>query len=248
LYNHGIHGVQDMCNVLKRNGKGYFIEAGHWEKSDVLERVVSDVNAVKIAAYMKSARVGRIGEPFTGMGDFDVPPDVLRSTIGINTIVFDFNTSKDLFLQLDPTEIDAEVTSNLNNFLADGVDADIHRQAAATCLSVRKWLEKEKLTAFTVNFMAIDSTSGLNCMPFLEASKAMARGIGYAGEGDVLTAALVGALLSVYSETSFTEMFCPDWKNNSIYVSHMGEMNIALSADRPVLTVKEDLSPERQPS
>ena len=22
--NHGIHGVQDMCNLLKRNGKPYF--------------------------------------------------------------------------------------------------------------------------------------------------------------------------------------------------------------------------------
>jgi len=34
----------------------------------------------------------------------------------------------------------------------------------------------------------------------------MSRGIGYAGEGDVLTAALTGALLSVYPDTSFTEV------------------------------------------
>jgi hypothetical protein len=33
-------------------------------------------------------------------------------------------------------------------------------------------------------------------MPFLEFSKAMERGIGYAGEGDALTAVLVGALAS----------------------------------------------------
>ncbi|MCK4416840.1 MAG: hypothetical protein KAV99_01575, partial [Candidatus Latescibacteria bacterium] len=41
LYNHGIHGVQDMCNLLIRNGKSFKIEAGHWEKSDVLDRVAS---------------------------------------------------------------------------------------------------------------------------------------------------------------------------------------------------------------
>ena len=54
-------------------------------------------------------------------------------------------------------------------------------------------------------------------LPFLEASKAMARGIGYAGEGDVLTSALVGTLLSVYPETSFTEMFCPNWKDGRYF-------------------------------
>jgi L-arabinose isomerase len=93
----------------------------------------------------------------------------------------------------------------------------------------------EKLTAFTINFMAVDQSMGLPTMPFLEASKAMARGIGYAGEGDVLTAALVGSLASVYPETSFTEMFCPDWKGNQIFLSHMGEMNYKLAAKPPVL-------------
>ena len=29
MYNHGIHGVQDMCNLLLRRGKKFFIEAGH---------------------------------------------------------------------------------------------------------------------------------------------------------------------------------------------------------------------------
>ena len=28
MYNHGIHGVQDMCNLLIRNGKSFEIEVG----------------------------------------------------------------------------------------------------------------------------------------------------------------------------------------------------------------------------
>ncbi|MEW5815590.1 MAG: hypothetical protein AB1798_09385, partial [Spirochaetota bacterium] len=39
LYNHGIHGVQDLCNLLIRFNKPFHIEAGHWEKSDVLDRI-----------------------------------------------------------------------------------------------------------------------------------------------------------------------------------------------------------------
>jgi L-arabinose isomerase len=75
-------------------------------------------------------------------------------------------------------------------------------------------------------------------VPFLEASKAMARGVGYAGEGDLLTAALVGALASAYPDTTFTEMFCPDWQGNSIFLSHMGEMNLRLVGGVPQLRLK----------
>ena len=67
----------------------------------------------------------------------------------------------------------------------------------------------------------------------------MARGIGYAGEGDVLTAALVGALLRIYPETSFAEMFCPNWCGNSIFFSHMGEMNLLAAATKPQMICKE---------
>ena len=40
--NHGIHGVQDMCNLLKRNGKPYFICAGHALHSEVISEVAGE--------------------------------------------------------------------------------------------------------------------------------------------------------------------------------------------------------------
>jgi len=106
-------------------------------------------------------------------------------------------------------------------------------------IAIRRWIRGENLGAFTINFSEIDKDSGFPTFPFLEASKQMAQGIGYAGEGDVLTAALVGALLSVYPETSFVEMFCPDWKGNRIFISHMGEMNINLVSVKPKLIEKD---------
>jgi len=61
----------------------------------------------------------------------------------------------------------------------------------------------------------------------------MERGLGYAGEGDTLTALLVGALFSAFPDTSFTEMFCPDWEHDSLFLSHMGEVNPRLLVGRP---------------
>lgn len=65
---------------------------------------------------------------------------------------------------------------------------------------------QQHLTGFTINFEEAGCHKGLPCMPFSEACKAMARGIGYAGEGDVLTAAFVSALLRTLAE--FGDMEC----------------------------------------
>lgn len=238
MFNHGIHGVQDMCNLLIRKGKAFHIEAGHWEKSDVLDRVVKWAKAAHLARTMRAARVGQIGGTFKSMGDFAVPAEALRATIGIEIVPCEPSFISSLLADINEDEVEAEIIANLARFTADGLDPEAHRRTVIASLAVRRWLEQEKLSAFTINFMAVDRTSGLPTVPFLEASKAMARGTGYAGEGDVLTAALVGALASMYPGTTFTEMFCPDWSNNSVFISHMGEMNINLAVQKPRLIEK----------
>ena len=67
----------------------------------------------------------------------------------------------------------------------------------------------------------------------------MARGIGYAGEGDILTASFTGALLKGFPDSSFVEIFCPDWRGNTLFLSHMGEMNIRLASKTPEIFEKE---------
>jgi L-arabinose isomerase len=238
LYNHGIHGVQDMCNLLLRHKKVFQIEAGHWEKGDVLDRVAGWARAARLVAAMKRARIGRLGPAFKGMGDFAVAPATLAKTLGVKTVVAGPKMIPALLAKVTKKAVEAEMAADREQFVVEDLDPEMHRRATRAGLAVRRWLEEEELTGFTVNFMAADKASGLPAMPFLEASKAMARGIGYAGEGDVLTASLVGTLLQAYPDTSFTEMFCPDWEGNQIFLSHMGEMNLKLAATKPRLVEK----------
>jgi len=232
MYNHGIHGVQDMCNLLLRNGKPFVIEAGHWRKSDVLKRTARLVVSARMATAMQCARVGRIGQPFAGMGDFAVPPAVLKKTVGVTTVMESGRTIQRLMGAIRPAEIQAEMAADRQRFAAAKLGASAHRRSVHVGLAVRRWMERERLTAFTVNFLAVTRKAGISTVPFLEAAKAMARGLGYAGEGDVLTAALTGALMAAYPATTFTEMFCPDWKGNTVFLSHMGEVNPNLLAGR----------------
>lgn len=224
MFNHGIHGVQDLCNLLIRKGKPFQITAGHWQESDVMDRAANWVRAAQIVRRMRNARVGTIGGPFVGMGDFQVSQAALAS-IGIDSVTADLAKLASHLPPENDLAVEREMASNLVEFRSDGLDAAAHRRAVRASVAVRRWIEQENLTAWTMNFNAIDRSSGLPTLPFLEASKGMARGIGYAGEGDVLTAALVGALASVHPETTFTEMFCADWAGDRIFVSHMGELN-----------------------
>ncbi len=232
-YNHGIHGVQDMCNLLVRNKKQFFIEAGHYKESDVIERVINRVKGIKIAKSFRNSRVGTIGGAFNGMGDFRINED-LYGEIGIEQVNLSSEEAKKYFASVSEEEIDELIKYDKEKYdVSDDIPQDFLRNAMKGDLAVRKWINDNNLTAFTANFLNVKKDFGIAGIPFAEANRAMERGIGYAGEGDVLTSAFTGALMSVSEEASFIEMFCPDWKENLIFISHMGEMNTALSADKP---------------
>ena len=218
-YNHGIHGVQDMCNLLVRNGKQFFIEAGHYLESDVIDRVINRVKGIKIANEFQNSRVGTIGGEFDGMGDFRLPEN-LYGEIGIEKVALSPEEAKKYFDSVTDVEIDELIAQDKEKYeISADIPVEFLRNATKGDLAVRKWISDKNLTAFTANFLAVCKNFGLAGMPFAEANRAMERGIGYAGEGDVLTAAFTGALMSVSDEASFIEMFCPDWKKNYIFIS-----------------------------
>ncbi|MFA6928994.1 MAG: hypothetical protein WCT05_01610 [Lentisphaeria bacterium] len=226
MANHGIHGVQDFCNLLLRLHKPFLISAGHWQNSDLLDRITRQLHAAGMAWKITHMRVGNAGGDFAGMGDFQIPEGTF------NRIVVPWSD------QAEPSaeEVEAERAADLKAFVpVPELDPEAHRRTLRASLKLRHWLEQEKLEAFTVCFPGITRSQGWETVPFLECSKAMARGLGYAGEGDILTAAVNRCLARVFPGTSFMEMFCPDWSGNRIFTSHMGEINTALCSDRPCL-------------
>lgn len=232
--NHGIHGVQDMCNLLKQRGRSYEICTGHALHSEVIAEVAGMCRAAKVKKLYQNARVGSVGGSFAGMGDFFISPENYKSRIGAEVFYMDEAQVKRYVSAVTEAEIDAEVAYDRAHFTFEIEDMDAYRAALRSGLAVRKWAADNALTACTVNFLSLD-TCGLPKMPFEECTKMMMRGMGYAGEGDVLTAGLVGALRAVYPNTTFTEMFCPDWKEDVILLNHMGECNLNLAKWRPVL-------------
>ena len=245
MYNHGIHGVQDMCNLLIRNRKTFTVCAGHLDHSpighsDVIERVVKASRAAVMLKTLRNSRVGLVGEPFKGMGDFSIPFSEMEKDLGITVVPYDFTIGESYISSVSEDELNAEYRRDSERFEIDkNLSREVYDRSARVCLAIRRWIKEERLTALTVNFNeASRNNKGLPIMPFTECSTAMFEGLGYAGEGDALTAAFVGALLSVFRETTFTEMFCPDWEHGNVFMSHMGEYNFNIADGIPFLTEK----------
>lgn len=229
-YCHGIHGVMDLGNLLHRLNKPFAIAAGHYPSSDVIARVSGFLRASVAANALSGMRVGLIGRSFPGMGDFLIGDDELFGRFGVTVVRAEGEEMRALKSAVTDDEISQEISRDLSDAIKFVPYSEAaHRLTAKNCLAVRKWIEKERLGAFTASFLDITPALGLDVMPFMEACRAMERGIGYAGEGDVLTAALTGALLRGYRTASFVEIFCPDWQHGTLFLSHMGEMNYALA-------------------
>lgn len=231
---HGIHGVMDMCSMLRRYGKPFAIAAGHLDHSDVIARVSSYVRAAAAAKSLKGSRTGSIGGSFDGMGDFITSDEDMLRRFGVTVVYPEDGVFADYRAKVTDAEVEAEIAEdNAATYVVEPFAREVHERNARNCLAVRKWIADQKLDSFTANFRAINPpVSGLEIMPFTEACKALARGTGYAGEGDVLTASLVGALLKGFKDSTFVEIFCPDWKGNTLLLSHMGEYNAALTVGK----------------
>ena len=233
-WNHGIHGVMDMCSMLKRHGKPYAIAAGHYLESDCIDRVCGFVRSAIAAKQLGNMKVGLIGGAFEGMGDFAVEPAELKERFGIQVEQISDDTIARARAAVTEDEIRQEIEWDRQHYdFHDNVVCEEYHPYMASCLTLRKCIAEGGYNAFSVNFLNVEK---LGTMPFTECCKAMERGLGYAGEGDALTAAFTGAFISQYPETSFVEIFCPDWKNNMVYLSHMGEMNYRVVDQKPIIT------------
>lgn len=236
LENHGIHGVQDLANVLAREGHPFGLVVGHFRDPRAQEELVAWARAARVRAALRRLRVGLLGEPFEGMGDFAVEFDRLREELGPEVVPLEMGRLRALAEEVSTEEVSAAVAETRQRFEVEGsVSEEVLAASVRWALALQRLVEAEGLDAFSMNFLAFRPEVGAETVPFLGASELMARGVGYAGEGDVCCAALVAASGRLCGPAGFTEMFCPDFAGGQLLMSHMAECNLEMvRSDRPV--------------
>jgi L-arabinose isomerase len=236
IANHGVHGTQDLANVLLRSGVRFHYVTTHLEDPHPLDELADFLAAAAAVRRLRSARLGMLGYPFPGMGDFAVDTTHLAATLGCAWTILTVEDYIKRAAAADARAVADLVAEYRNRYAVAGdvTEADLDSAARAE-LSLRGLVAEHRLDALTYQFMAFGEDERTRTLPFVAASRMMAEGIGFGGEGDLIAAAGTALLNWLQPPASFTEMFTIDFAGGGVFMSHMGEANVAMARrDRKV--------------
>ena len=235
--NHGVHGTQDLSNVLTRAGVPYEYVTSHLRDAQALDALKDFVLAAAAARRLSGARLGLMGHAFPGMGDFALDTTGLAATLGcqwVNVPVQDYVDSA----AAAPTDAVRGLVGQyrvLYDVAADVTPFDLE-QTARTEWALRAIVERDRLDALTYLFSALGDEPRTPTVPFVAISRLMGEGLAFGGEGDLISCAGHLLLGSLAPPAGFTEMFTIDFEGSAVFLSHMGEANVAMArSDRKTI-------------
>jgi len=233
--NHGVHGTQDLCNVLRRSGVPFEYVTSHLDDADATEGVADFVFAAAARGALGRARLGRLGYPFPGMGDFAVDEHRITASLGCQCLslpVEEFNLRAARAPESDVRELVGEYGRRYA--VAEDVTSEDLDDAARAEIALRGLVADHRLDAYTYLFQALGEDERTRTLPFVAACRLMADGVGFGGEGDLVGAAGCLLLDRLQPPATFSEIFTIDYRHNAVLMSHMGEANVAMArGDRP---------------
>jgi len=241
--NHGMHGVQDLCSVLKRERIPFSLITGHFLDKKIQEKVRSWCKAAQAVSTLKKINIGRIGGTFKDMGDFSVESKVLTKGLGPIVKEIPFSSLAKKVKEIKKEDVEHSIEDDKKKFLIDkGLEKETHFRSVKLELALRELVKGENLSALAVNFSTFDPSTGVETVPFLGISRLLGEGLGYGGEGDVYSATVVYLLQLLAGKANFVEMFTTDYKNNCILMNHMGESNPQMAKKNfPIRMIQNNL-------
>jgi len=241
--NHGMHGVQDLSNVLLRSGKEFRILTGHYKDEKTLNKLQAWCDASRVASFMQNVRIGLIGYPMEQMGDFAIDETAFLAQMGVEVQRIPMKVISDLAMSAPSNEIAIQMAQDHKDFAVNAnVMKDSHEASSRLEWAIRNVLKERDMQGFAAHFTAVAEDGRIETLPFLASSKLMAEGYGYGGEGDVTSAAAVVMMNELAGMANFTEMFTMDFAGNAVLMSHMGEANPKFARkDTPVQLIMDDL-------
>jgi L-arabinose isomerase len=241
-FNQGVHGAQDTANTLLQMGCSPTILTEEWDSDRFKNFVIDWSLAAKSMNFLKSTRLASIGQ-MPGMGDILTDSGAFLRKIGPQIDQVSLGKIYHIMSELDDDQIVHLVEENAKRFEIDPqLSRKNHLYAAKLQIGIEKFLEHGKYSGFSIYFGAIGDDGRFNQLHMMAASNLMAKGYGYAAEGDMCCTALVAAGQHLAENAHFTEMYAMDFEKNSILQSHMGEGNWKIARkDQPIRLINRQL-------
>ena len=243
--NQSAHGDREFGYIMARMKKPRKIVVGHWEDSDVHERIAVWMRVCAAWDDAQSMRILRFGDNMNNVAVTDGDRIEAEMTLGYHVDYYPVGDLANEVAQTTESEIDVLVSKYEAQYdfapeaAKEGLQHGQVREAARIEVAMRKILQATQAKAFTTNF---DALHGLNQLPGLASQRLMNDDYGFGAEGDWKTAALVRTLKvmaqGLPGGTSFLEDYVYHFKGKgAILQAHMLEICPSIAGDKPRVEV-----------
>ncbi len=244
--NQAAHGDREAGFIHTRLRLNRKVVVGHWSDPDVHNRIATWMRAARAWHDWQGAKFARIGDNMRQVavteGDkvaAEAKFGYSVNTWGVGDVVREVNAATDAEVDALCAEYEQSYTM-ASDLRKGGARHQSIRDGARIEIGLRAFLGSGGFKGFTTTF---EDLHGLKQLPGLAPQRLMSEGLGFAGEGDWKTAALVRAMKVMAADmpggTSFMEDYTyhlhPDGR--LVLGAHMLEICPSIAADKPALEV-----------
>ncbi|AKQ44449.1 arabinose isomerase [Rufibacter radiotolerans] len=240
--NQSAHGDREFGFMVSRMRMNRKVVVGHWEEEAVREQINGWSRAACGWQDWQGAKFARFGDNmrYVAVTEGDKVEAELKlgysvNTYGIGDLVKVINEMSDASVD-QLTQEYQERYAVMENLRKGGHQYQSLREAAKIELGLQAFLEDGNFKGFSDTF---EDLHGMVQLPGIAAQRLMAKGYGFAGEGDWKTAALVRAMKVMGSGLKGGNAFMEDYTyhfdpaNSLVLGSHMLEIDESIAKDRP---------------
>ncbi len=236
------HGDRELAFGMNAANLKRTTVVGHYQNQKVVTKIKKWYDSVKAIDKSRRLRIIRFGDNMNNVAVTDGNKVLAEKELGwtIHTVgIGDLVTYVEQITDAEVDELMAEYDRLYKYAENCKVGQKMHknvRYQAKLELAIEKYLVKNNYQAFTTNF---DILHGLEQLPGLAAQRLMAKGYGFAGEGDWRTSAMVYLMkqMSNNMQTSFMEDYTYDYEQGLILEAHMLEICPSIAESRPKIEV-----------
>ncbi len=240
--NQSAHGDREFGFMMTRLRMNRKVIAGHWQDVQVLEQINGWARTAAGWYDWQGAKFARFGDNMRNVAvtegdkvEAEIKFGYSVNTYGIGDLVKVINETSDADIDKLVAEY-ADSYSLAPALVKGGEQHPSLREAAKIEIGLQTFLEAGHFKGFTDTF---EDLHGMAQLPGIASQRLMAKGYGFAGEGDWKTAALVRAMKIMGSGLKGGNSFMEDYtyhfdpNNELVLGSHMLEICESIAKGKP---------------
>ena len=224
--------VPEIACVFNRAGIQYDFVTGYLEDQQAWSEIERWVAAAKVAAAMRSNRLGILGHYYGGMLDVYTDTTMQSAVFGTHIELLEMCELKKLRDEVTDEEIQRKILEFNSTFeIVAACDQIEIERAAQTSVALDKLIQVHHLGSMAYYYEGVDGNDYENIVTSVIAGNTLLTGknIPVAGECEVKNAQAMKIMAELGAGGSFSEFYLMDFNDDIVILGHDGPAHFAIA-------------------